>query len=1154
MRITRLDLLRYGKFTDKSVALPHADKDFHLIVGPNEAGKSTIRNAIQELLFGIETRSSYNFLHPHSDMRIGALIEHGGDKLDFIRTKARTKTLQTVAGLPMQDNALTPFLGQVDRDFFDQMFGLNYDRLVEGGQAILSASNDVGQILFQAAAGIASLGDVRDKLEDEADKLWSKRKSNEREYYIASNELEQAENALKQATVRTKDWQEARTKVDQIRDDLKLAREQYRAMEQERIQLERVRRVAPMLTTLSELELQLTALGEVASLPENAAEQLASAENEIAIATQSFKIFEKQVSELQDKIKRLQPSESVLGREADIQALSEMRLQLRNHETDIGKREEEIRVLWQTVEESMRQLSWPVETEDAVAQRLPGSLVRSEIDNLIRRYESLSQALATAEESLRSKADDAKLIAQEIASLPVTEIPLTLSGALATARSLGDVEAKQSQIEVQIAKLTRELEHAAIELGEWNAGASQLRNLLPPTQDEINELIKQRSELASAVSASKERLNEVCAEIKSLELEISQYKSKHHPVTLADVQDIRASRNLTWQSIKAGNVTLKDAAIGFENEIAESDSLSDKRHDKATEESELQSRIDQLQKLQLQQKNFESRVQDNALLLTNFDQRWDSRINDAGLPAMPLLQVNGWRAVRERVLATTDTLLEAQSSLESLNKSVTQLRDSLVESLSVIKPESSSLNLSALMLLAEDVVTTANSAQARRETLVTQKGRAETAISDLKSKVDQAKLAIETWRVDLQKNLAIAHLPIDANIGTIKGALALFENMSYQLQKIRDIRSTRIDMMQRDLTNFKVTAKSLANDLAPEIAKESENQIALLLTSLLTNELAASQELSRLNAELERATEQFHAENARIAKANASIEPLIRLSAAADYDGLHTAIEKSDHLRTLAAAINQNSHQLLHTGDGLDRSALKAEFETVDVNMISVRLSEIKFETDAVVNQQNQLSGELTAAEAVLSKISGQDEAARAESQRQEALARMSNAAERYIKVYTASKLLRWSIERFRESKQGPMLVRAGSIFDGLTRGGFNRLVVDYESEPFKLSGQRATGGLVSIEGMSEGTRDQLFLALRLAALELHLEQAVPLPFIADDLFINYDDGRAKAGLEALAKLSEMTQVIFLSHHEHLVPVAQSVFGDRLNIIDLSNT
>lgn len=1153
MRITRLDLLRYGKFTDKSVALPSADKDFHLILGPNEAGKSTIRNAIQELLFGIETRSSYNFLHPHSDMRLGALIEHGSDKLDFIRTKARTKTLQTVTGLPLSDNALLPFLGQLDRDFFDQMFGLNHQRLVEGGQAILSASNDVGQILFQAAAGIASLGEVRDTLEAEADKLWSKRKSNEREYYIASNELEQAEDALKQATVRTKDWQEARTKVDLIGDGLKQAREQYGAMEQERIKLERVRRVAPMLTTLAELELQLAELGEVTFLPENATDQLASAENEIAIASQSFKFFEKQVLELQEKIKLIHPNESVLARETDIQALSEMRLQLRNHETDIGKREEEIRVLWQIVEESMRQLGWPVETENAVAQRLPGSLVRSEIDNLIRRYETLAQSLATAEASLRSKDDEVKSIELEIVSLPATEIPLTLNGALATARSLGDVDAKQGQIEAQIATLTRELEHTAIELGEWNTGASNLRKLLPPTQDEMNELIKQRSDLALVVSTSKERLADVSTDIQSLALEISQYKSKHHPVTLADVQQVRISRDLTWHSIKAGDVTLKDAAIGFEKEVAESDSLSDKRHDKATEETELQSRLDQLQKLQLQKESFESRLQDNTLSLTNFDQSWDSRIKNIGLPGMLLLQVNGWRSIRERVLTATDTLLEAQSSQEAMSKSVAQAKAALVESLDAIKPESSSLNLSALMLLAEDVVTTANSTQVRRETLTTQKSRALAAITDLKNRVSQAKVTVDTWRTDMQKNLAIAHLPTDANIGTIEGALALFESMSQQLQKIRDIRSSRIDMMQRDLTNFKVTAKSLAADLAPEIVKEPADQIALSLANLLASELKASQELGRLKAELDTSTDQSQAESNGIAKAQASIEPLMRLSGATNNDDLHAAIEKSDCLRALTASINQNSQKLLHSGDGLDRTALKSEFETIDASMISVRLSEIKFETDAVVNQQNQLSGELASAEAVLGKIAGQDEAARAESQRQEALARMSNAAERYVKVYTASKLLRWSIERFRESKQGPMLARAGNIFEGLTRGGFNRLVVDYESEPFKLSGQRATGGLVSIDGMSEGTRDQLFLALRLAALELHLEQSVPLPFIADDLFINYDEGRAKAGLEALAKLSEMTQVIFLSHHEYLVPVAQAVFGDRLNIIDLSN-
>ncbi|MHB1292483.1 MAG: ATP-binding protein, partial [Sulfuricella sp.] len=406
MRITRLDLLRYGKFTDKSVSLPSAAKDFHLIVGPNEAGKSTLRNAVQDLLFGIETRSRYNFLHPHSEMRLGALIEHGDDKLDFIRTKARTKTLQASTGTLLPDTALTPFLGQIDRAFFDQMFGLNHERLVTGGQEILSASNDIGQILFQAAAGIGNLGEIRDRLEAEADKLWAKRKSSDREYYIASTELEQAEAALKQATVRTKDWQEARAKAGQIGDDLKLAQEQYRALEQERIQLERVRRVAPMLTTLTELERQLAELGGVISLPENAADQFANAEQEIAIATPSLMLFEKQAIELQEKITALHPDESILARDADIEALSGMRQQLRNHESDIGKREEEIRVLWQTVEESMRQLGWPAEAEDALAQRLPGSLVRSALDNLVRRHEALEQALSTAEETLRSRGEE----------------------------------------------------------------------------------------------------------------------------------------------------------------------------------------------------------------------------------------------------------------------------------------------------------------------------------------------------------------------------------------------------------------------------------------------------------------------------------------------------------------------------------------------------------------------------------------------------------------------------------------------------------------------------------------------------------------------------------------------------------------------------
>ena len=91
----------------------------------------------------------------------------------------------------------------------------------------------------------------------------------------------------------------------------------------------------------------------------------------------------------------------------------------------------------------------------------------------------------------------------------------------------------------------------------------------------------------------------------------------------------------------------------------------------------------------------------------------------------------------------------------------------------------------------------------------------------------------------------------------------------------------------------------------------------------------------------------------------------------------------------------------------------------------------------------------------------------------------------------------------------------------------------------------------MDIEGLSDGTRDQLYLALRLAALETHLDKAHPLPFIADDLFINYSDGRSRAGRAALGELSRKTQVIFLTHHEHLIPVVQEVLGTDANVVRL---
>jgi uncharacterized protein YhaN len=79
----------------------------------------------------------------------------------------------------------------------------------------------------------------------------------------------------------------------------------------------------------------------------------------------------------------------------------------------------------------------------------------------------------------------------------------------------------------------------------------------------------------------------------------------------------------------------------------------------------------------------------------------------------------------------------------------------------------------------------------------------------------------------------------------------------------------------------------------------------------------------------------------------------------------------------------------------------------------------------------------------------------------------------------------------------------------------------------------------VGVGSMSDGAADQLYLALRLAGLEEYLERNEPIPFIVDDILIKFDDSRASAALKALEKLSTRTQVIFFTHHRHLVELAE---------------
>ena len=178
--------------------------------------------------------------------------------------------------------------------------------------------------------------------------------------------------------------------------------------------------------------------------------------------------------------------------------------------------------------------------------------------------------------------------------------------------------------------------------------------------------------------------------------------------------------------------------------------------------------------------------------------------------------------------------------------------------------------------------------------------------------------------------------------------------------------------------------------------------------------------------------------------------------------------------------------------------------------------------------------------------MDGGDDAASLADRAQTILASIRSDAERYTRVKLASRILRDEIERYRQDNQGPLIQRASEHFASLTLGSFEAVMTDFDQkdEPI-LVGVREGGERVHVAGMSNGTRDQLYLALRFASLEKYMESSEPMPFIVDDVLVDFDDRRSAAALSSLAELANKTQVILFTHHSRVVEQARALDADQ---------
>ncbi len=1168
MRLTRLLLKAFGPFTEVELDLGVRDSarpDLHLIYGPNEAGKSSALRAMTDLRFGIPLRSLDDFLHPFAQMRIGGVFEdEQGRALALMRRKGRGETLSafdpatdepgdpSTVG-PEIEQALT---GGLDREGFEALFGLNHQRLRAGGDLLLKGEGELGATLFEASAGTRGIAAILAGLEADAKTLYNPHgRAQAATINEARRRIVEERQRWRQAQTRPADWEALRRAHEEARQALA---EIDRALEAERrrdVDLTELRTVQPLLREHDRVLEEVAGLAQVPDLPQDAREQrlraeqaLRRAEQDMAGAGEELSRCAAALADLVVEAPLLIHAEAIERLAGGLEAAARGRVEARQQQALAERIEAELSADAGRIAPGS---GWA----DLVAA-VPSAADRVALDAHLAAIARLGERLAghrTRTEELDQAAH------QGGASEPSPPDPTarqTLSAALRRARGLGDVARQLVDLGRESNGLKAQLEQALTDLGVQSA--ADLRVARPLLEAQIIEGRKALADLDQESLRLADEDTRLVHDLAQQHLRQRRLAAAGEVVTAETLRLARGRRDLGWglirQAYVEGDGDPDALGLAFDSdrplpeafEAAQSD--ADRQADllrsdaeRAVGYEECAARIHDMQRRRQDIADLSARL---ATRRAELQAGWAARLAEAQLPVLDPEALREWQGRRQVVLELDDRLARCGSDLDQRRAEAESAGAALAAALGAVGKAAGTAFGSHALAAVIDQAEQWERCAAEAEVKQAERARAESQRLAERARVGGLIARAEAELVDRQSALdgwhARLRLPAGSLAEAVKARLDELDTLARRAAALNEAR-LRQAQYQALVDDFAARAGELARLLgepAPSCAEDLADRLRL--------RLAASREQDRQRLALTR--DQARAEVVRrqaAAERAAQAQVLARLCGAAGVAGpmqLPEVEERAGWKRALQARLAAQREQLAQAATRPE-AALRDALAGLDAVAIDAARERCRGEVARLEQEQGGARQREEQTRRALEAIDASDTAAQAREAMESAAARFSSAIRPWARLRLAHALLREALNRFRERAQAPMVAAASTYFDLMTGGRYPRLMADEAGERPVLRAQRADGAVIGVEAMSEGTADQLYLALRLAALELRRGSHPRMPLILDDVLVTSDDERAANILRALAHFAEGGQVLVFTHHRHLLDLGRAALG-----------
>ncbi|WP_372677199.1 AAA family ATPase [Desulfosarcina sp.] len=1159
MKIRSIRLAAYGPFTDVTIDLPNSGADFHMLFGPNEAGKSSALKAIRHMLFGIPAREPVNFLHGYPKLRVGARLVNGsGDEIEFLRRKGRVKTLRGLDDETVLDEAaLAPFLGGVSPEVFEQMFAIGHDDLIQGGKEIISGKGNIGEALFAAGAGLVRLQNVQKDLESACGALF-KPSGSTPSINLAIKAIKTARQEQKDAFLLPKTWKAHHLELSDAQNRMDKIKATLGDHKQRQARLARIQEALPSIARKKEIDSALVAYRGVPDLAEDFGDQRRDAEKELKMATRDVARSREAIEKINREIEALPVHQALLDHAAAIESLQQELGGFRKAQKDRPGLHGRMRTLQKQAADTLEEIRADISGEASGDFRLPPSTV-GEIQELGKAYERLSVRLESAAEQQRKrKIRFSQLFDQRRAMVAPVDVS-DLEQALQAAMAAGPIETQIEEMRTISDALEGDLSRTLIRQTLWAGALADVDQLPLPTQATIDRFDVGFDALQRTLEKQREAKASTEGEIAGTQADIQTIDRIREVPTETDLKTIRALRDKGWGVIRQtldGQAPPPEASRDYLSHFEDASGLSDAFEKSMVRADHVSDRLrreaDQVSKkglLEAQKEKLEKALVDvNAALETSLAQHreletgWQQVWQPAGITPQTPKEMRGWLA---EIGLLRDKLVDWQSGKrqsETLAARLADLKSDLMTALEAAGvPRDPTYPLSGLIRTAQAHIKAQQDLESGIDAVDKELIRLKAELEEGKSTGAELADTLSRWTSSWEKSVKKIGIRADANP---TAALAVIESIREFRNTISeaDVLRKRIDGIDRDSAVFTSRVDELVEALAPDLKAESRDRAAELLNGRLTHARKDESRHAGLVERLESSKKELEGAQRRLYECEALIESLCKSAHCASADLLAETEKRARERRTLVTDLSGIEQQLRRLSAGATVDAFIDEASSMDADSIAPELQVLEEATQALEKERSALDQQIGALNARLQQMDGRSAAARHAENAERLLANLESDVEKYARLKIASIILSRTVEQYREKHQGPLISRASQLFSQMTLGAFSRLRADYDERgnPVLVGIRPQSEAQVTVDGMSDGTADQLYLALRLASLEQYLERNEPLPFVVDDILLRFDDERSLATLTVLSELSRKTQVIFFTHHHHLVELVET--------------